>query len=355
MRHSKRCLPLNTEGKRSVSERHLNHKMLYPTQKLAEKLIRSDIMQKLIMTNENDNPPMFSDIAAPAEEEKSPAEPQAKRTSRRKFLKWSALAGTAAVAGAAVDALAIEPHGFMVTRYDLPIANLPGAWEGIRIAQLTDIHVGPYSSLDDARRIVQMSNDLKQDIVILTGDYVSRAKAISHALVEVLRNLRAKIGKFAVLGNHDYWADAKRMLIALTSTGIVMLTNRHHVLTRRGRRLCLAGVDDLMAGRPDLQAALSGAPEGVPRILLCHNPDYADRMPHSPKVDFMICGHTHGGQVKLPLYGPLVLPIHNRKYAEGFVEGPYCPLFISRGLGMVQYPIRFNCRPELPVFTLRRK
>ena len=191
--------------------------------------------------------------------------------------------------------------------------------------------------------------------MVLTGDYVSRADAITHALVEVFRDLRTK-RKFAVLGNHDYWSNAKAVIASLETAGIPMLTNRHYILDRRNQSLCIAGVDDYWSATPgpNVADALRGVGEEVPRILLSHNPDYAERLPARPRVDLMLSGHTHGGQVKLPLLGPLKLPIEHRKYAEGLVPGPRCPVFVSRGLGMVGVPMRFNCRPELPLITLRR-
>ncbi|MBS3821670.1 MAG: metallophosphoesterase, partial [Phycisphaerae bacterium] len=206
--------------------------------------------------------------------------------------------------------------------------------------------------LDDARGAVDAANAARPDLVVLLGDYVSRADAITRALVEVLRSLRAPLGVYAVLGNHDYWTDAPAMIRIFDDAGVRMLTNDHAVLTRDGQPLCLAGVDDLMAGSPSLTDALADAPDDAPRLLLCHNPDYLDRMPRDVRVDLALCGHTHGGQVRLPLIGPPALPVGNRRYAEGLVRAPSCPAYVSRGIGMVSIPVRFNCRPELPVITL---
>lgn len=285
---------------------------------------------------------------------KSPAGVSGKKISRRKFLKYSGLLAGAAVAGSALDAFVIEPHWFEVTRPSINVANLPAAWDGVRIAQITDIHIGRNSSLDHARQIVDMCNDLQPDITVLTGDLVSRADAITRALVEVLRDLRAGIGKFAVLGNHDYWTNAHMVIASLESAGIDLLTNKHRILTRKGQKLCIAGVDDLYSNNADVVKALAGVDPKVCRILLCHNPDYAEMLPPEPRVDLMLAGHTHGGQVNLPILGPIILPIEHKKYAQGLVAGPRCPVFISRGLGMVTIPVRFNCRPELPLITLRR-
>ena len=308
------------------------------------------------MTQNDKNNRASLDSAAASPAKKESAAPSKKKISRRKFIKWASATGVAALAGGAViDAFFVEPHWFKVTRPVFQIPNLPSAWDGVRIVHITDIHVGRLSSLDDARDIVNMANALHPDIVVMTGDYVSKAAAATRALVEVIRDLRAKVAKFAVLGNHDYWTNSVAMINLFEETGVRMLTNRSHVLRRKGQSLCFAGVDDLMAGRPDLNRALTGVDKQISRILLCHNPDFAEIMPGNPRVDLMLCGHTHGGQIKIPFIGPLVLPIKHKKYAEGLVQGPRCPVFISHGLGMVNYPVRFNCRPELPLITLRRK
>lgn len=304
------------------------------------------------MTSSDNKPEPFNSLPSDEIDSLPPAGPGP--ISRRKFLKCAGLLGGAVVAGSVIDALAIEPHWFEVTQRTIRVANLPGAWDGVRIAQITDMHIGRNSTLDHARQIVDMCNDLQPDIIALTGDYVSRADAITNALVEVLRDLRAKSGKFAVLGNHDYWTNAHRVVASLKSAGISLLNNAHHILTRNGEKLCIAGVDDLFSQNTDAAKALAGVDPKICRILLCHNPDYAEMLPAQVRVDLMLSGHTHGGQVCLPLIGPLILPIEFKKYAQGLVQGPRCPVYISRGLGMVTIPVRFNCRPELPLITLQR-
>ena len=146
------------------------------------------------------------------------------KISRRKLLKrWSA--GITAVAGVscAVDGFFIEPHGYTTPRHTFPIPGLSPAWDGTTIAHITDLHIGPLSNTDDARKIVDLTNALKPDIVVLTGDYVSNANAITIALAEVLGNLRPRIGSFAVLGNHDYWADETAMRRTFDAAGIPVL------------------------------------------------------------------------------------------------------------------------------------
>jgi uncharacterized protein len=278
-----------------------------------------------------------------------------KKMTRRKFLKWLTAGGVVGLGGIALDAFVIEPHGFKITKHTITLPRLPQEWDGLTIAHVTDLHIGKLSDLDNAREIVNMTNQLHPDLIVLTGDFVSRADSISPALSEVLRDLHAPMGKFAVLGNHEYWTDSPKIIATFEAVGIKFLTNDNHVFTRNGKALVLGGVDDFMEGNPDVLRAFSGIDENVPRILLCHNPDYAEAMPAESNVDLMLCGHTHGGQVKIPLIGPPLVPIDHRKYAEGLVDGPHCPVFVSRGLGMVEIPVRFNCPPEIPLITLRAK
>ena len=279
---------------------------------------------------------------------------RSRRFTRRRFLRL--LGGTVAggVAASVIDAFAVEPRWINVTCPTLVVEHLGAGWDGVRIAHLTDLHVGRLISLDHVRKAVDLANAAGPDLVVLTGDFVSRRRAINDALTDALKALRAPLGAFAVLGNHDHWTDAAAVVKSITAAGVRMLDNGRTVLTRGGDPLVLAGVGDLWEGAPDLGAALAGAPAEAPRVLLCHNPDYADRMPADPRVDLMLCGHTHGGQVKVPFGGRPQLPIRNLKYAAGFVPGPHCPMYVSVGLGMVGIPVRFNCRPELPVITLRR-
>jgi uncharacterized protein len=299
----------------------------------------------------SDSPP----TTASAEDRHGPT-PSPRGVTRRRFLKWLGVGAGAAVAGVAADALLIEPGWVKLTRPTISLPTLPPAWDGVRIAQLSDIHVGRLVSLEDARDAVDLANSLEPDVIVLTGDYVSRADAITRALVEVFRNLRAPEGVFAVLGNHDYWIHRDQMIRTIEQAGIDMLVNEHRILRRGRAELCLAGVDDYWSEDPgpDLAAALAGVPESACRILLAHNPDYVEDLTGTPRVDLALSGHTHGGQVNLPLLGPPVLPIRHRKYAAGLVAGPHCPVYVSRGLGMVEVPVRLNCRPELPLLTLRR-
>ena len=141
----------------------------------------------------------------------------------------------------------------------------------------------------------------------------------------------------------------------LRNAGVTVLDNACAIVRRDGQSLCIAGVEDPWHGHPSTERALDGLDEDVCRVLLCHNPDYAEEMPARPRVDLMLAGHTHGGQVKIP-FGPRPrLPIDYKKYGAGLVRGPHCPVYVTRGIGMIAPPVRFNCRPEVAIITLRKE
>jgi len=278
----------------------------------------------------------------------------AKKITRRRFLRIAGGTIAAAAVGSVVDGVVVEPNWIDVSRPTLTLPGLGAGWDGARIAHLTDLHCGRWVSPERVARAVQLANAARPDVIVLTGDLVSRRSAITADLTSALAGCSAPLGVFSVFGNHDHWTDVDALRDVLAAAGVRMIDNDHIVLTCGGDALTLAGVGDPWEGPPDLSAAFDGAPESAPRLLLCHNPDYADDMPARPRVDFMLCGHTHGGQVKIP-FGPRpMLPIRNPAYGAGRARGPRCPLYVSRGVGLIGPPVRFNCRPEIPVYTLRR-
>jgi hypothetical protein len=289
-----------------------------------------------------------------------PAKPRPRRCTRRRLLKWGLGGAALAASGAAAHATLIEPEWIEHTRpvIDLSAAragppHLGPGWDGVRIAVLADLHHGPLVSDDFVRRVVKQVNAERVDFVVCVGDLVSGSVRTAE-LAALLRPLRAAEAKLAVLGNHDYWANAPAVTACLERAGFEVLVNAGRTFLRGGEPLSIAGVDDPWAGRPDPQAALADAPGG-PRVLLCHNPDYAERLDARFGVDLMLCGHTHGGQVRLPLIGAPKSVIRHRKYESGLARGPACRVYTSRGLGVVGLPVRLGCRPELPVITLRRR
>lgn len=276
---------------------------------------------------------------------------------RRRFLKRVALLGGGTVAAgglAALDAFAIEPRWIAVERRDVPIRGLAAALDGLRVVLLSDTHCGPWTRPAHVRKAVRMANAEQPDVALMLGDYCHRDRRHIEPGIEPFAELEARHGVFAVLGNHDHWESAPRTRAALAAAGIVELTNASRQIERDGGALAIGGVDDLWTGRQDPGRAFAGVAGGVPRLLMSHNPDYAEELPEGVRVDLMVSGHTHGGQVWLPGLGSPVVPSrYGQRYRSGLVDGPRCRVYVSRGLGTITPPVRFLCRPELTVLTLR--
>ncbi|MEW6202711.1 MAG: metallophosphoesterase [bacterium] len=276
-----------------------------------------------------------------------------KKFCRRNFLRAVIYGG---IGLTAADAFFIEPYGLDVTRMDIPIYCLPDAFNGFRIVQLTDLHHSKVVGIDYIRKVIDALNFENPDLVVLTGDYVTGNADYIKPVINLFTGIKSKYGLFAVLGNHDHWVDANLTIKHLTDVGAVDLTNKHVIVSIGNDSICIAGVGDYWEGTQDLNSAFQYVSGDMPRILLSHNPDYAEVMPTGYRVDLMLCGHTHGGQVVVPFVGaPMVPSDYGNKYRAGLVQGPHCPVYISRGIGMIRPPVRFNCQPELPVFTLKIK
>jgi hypothetical protein len=266
-------------------------------------------------------------------------------------------AGGLALVGAGCDYYAsrIEPYRLDLAERTVPVAHLPAAWQGLRVALLADLHYAWKPTPDWFVRAFAAAAAARPDLILHVGDYFAGPHTIGPDFTSLLAGLPAPLGSYGVPGNHDYDHGIPLVLAALDQAGVTMVTNSHVLLRRGDDTLCIAGVDDLWHGRPDLDAALAGVPQGTCRILLCHNPDFAEDMPPAPRVDLMLSGHTHGGQVRLPIVGNVFSSVRYRKYTLGLVQGPHCPVYISRGLGLGgPHGLRFNCRPELPILTLTR-
>lgn len=281
---------------------------------------------------------------------------------RRKFLQLSA-AGTAIGAAAVVgEGTIFEANRPQLLSIEVPLSRLDEAWDGFRIAQLSDVHYDEYFSVVPLRRAIDIIHPLQPDLIVLTGDFVtaplrsgSRATAVTRVIepcAQWLNHLRAPSGVFASLGNHDVATDAPEIIDVLQSHAIPVLRNRSVVFERAGKRLWLAGVDDALEGKPDLQLALSGIPASDPVVLLAHEPDLADYVAGYP-VDLQLSGHSHGGQIVLPLVGAPYLPNLGRKYPWGLRRIESLFLYTNAGIGTIRIPMRLNCPPEVTMITLR--
>jgi len=280
---------------------------------------------------------------------------------RRRFLAASACVG----AGLALYAGEIERHWIEITHRDVFLPGLPAAFDGFRVAQLSDIHLDEFTEPFFLRDAVNHVNRLNPDAVVLTGDYVThellpKRFSIGPAwqCARLLNNLQCP-NRYAVLGNHDVMIGRNHVIAALSANGITVLDNAYLPIERSGARFWLAGLDDPVEGNPDPGAAIPASIRNVPHepiVLLCHAPDYADHLltlPAGKAVALMISGHTHGGQISLPIVGPLALPVLGQKYVEGWFRFGDLQLYVNRGLGTVGVPFRFDCPPEITLLTLR--
>ena len=246
-----------------------------------------------------------------------------------------------------------ETGDVRIERVGVKLPNLPKAFDGLTVAFLTDIHHGPYVHLGQVTAFVRTALTLQPDLIVLGGDYSLRDPKYIAPCFEVLASLKAPLGVFGVLGNHDYAHGSDITKGAMAKAGIGELTNRGVWLQRGPDRLRLAGVDDLWRGRPDVAAALGDTKPTDACVLLSHNPDVAETM-LDRRVGLMLSGHTHGGQLIAPgMKNPFVPSQYGDKYAHGLADAPTTQVYTSRGLGVTGIPVRYNCPPEISLITLR--
>ncbi|MBC7260275.1 MAG: metallophosphoesterase [Chloroflexi bacterium] len=249
----------------------------------------------------------------------------------------------------------VEPRRLGVTRLEIADPDVPDGFQGRTIAFLSDIHHGPYFSIGRVRQAVDRVNALRPDIILLGGDYVHRdAKYIAPVFAELAR-LRAPLGAFAVAGNHDHWEGIDETRAAMARAGIVNLDNRAVWVAMGGDRIKIGGVGDLWEDTQDIGPTVDDADEGDFVILLSHNPDYAERIT-TRRIDLVLSGHTHGGQVTLfGLWAAFVPSAYGQKYRSGFVDTGYTLVFVTNGVGTITPPVRFCAPPEIVAITLRRR
>jgi uncharacterized protein len=272
----------------------------------------------------------------------------------KKLLGFSAAFGVVLGYLGLVYARRVEPSWLDLNYLVLELPRLPVEFDGYRVVQISDIHMDTWMTAKRLRRIVKIVNEQQPDLIAITGDFVTE-NPYEHAreLSAVLRELSARDGVAAVLGNHDHWCDPYFVRRVIQESRIIDLNNRVHSIKRNSTVLHLAGVDDYMENEDRLDLVLSNLPEGEAAILLAHEPDFADKSASTGRFDLQLSGHSHGGQIVLPVVGPPYLPDHAEKYPFGMYEIEGMKLYTNRGLGMVHLPFRLNARPEISVFTLR--
>jgi uncharacterized protein len=278
-------------------------------------------------------------------------------TTRRQFLQFAAAAGTVALAG---DGIFLEPNRPRIVRQDFFLPRWPQRLDGFTIALLSDFHYDPYFSIHPLDATIPMVNRLRPDLIVLAGDFVSmplvgntrKGALAAEPCARLLRQMTAPHGLWAILGNHDDGTDPKHVTRALQAENIQVLSNQSEPIERDGARIWLAGVNDVLGGSADLAKTLRLVPVGEAVILLVHEPDFADAAARFP-IDLQLSGHSHGGQIRVPLLPPLYLPPMARKYALGTYRVGSLALYTTAGLGTIGVPMRLNCPPEITMLTLR--
>jgi len=246
----------------------------------------------------------------------------------------------------------IERNLVQMNHYRIPVPALPKAFENFRMVHLTDLHLGFLVSKSFLKGVVNKANNLKPDAIVCTGDYVHDRNSTQEidTVWPILMKLKAQYGVYSVLGNHDHWADTKRSLYWLHRSGQNVRHTNKAIYKGKGRIL-IGGAGDFWEDALNIDQCFSSSDEGDCKILLAHNPDSMDTDFKTP-ISLTLSGHTHGGQVSIPFYGPPILPVNNKQYSSGFIETKKGNLFISKGIGWAIYPVRFNCYPEIAILEL---
>jgi uncharacterized protein len=243
-----------------------------------------------------------------------------------------------------------EANTLSLEKIEIELKRLPKKLDGFRLVHLSDIHHSPFTSLEHIERAVKVANRLKPDMFVLTGDYVSHEPEYIEPVAEVLGRLEAEYGTHACLGNHDHWTDADLVTDSFRRARINMMINEGFRLTARDVSFWLSGVDDYMVGKTDLRSALHGSFPDEMKLLLAHNPVIV-RQAARFGVDLVLSGHTHGGQVKLRDEDKRILP--QRRLKNGLHRRKETQIYITRGIGTVVLPIRYQCPPEISLIELR--
>jgi len=274
--------------------------------------------------------------------------------------------GAAVGAGVFLYSRYVEPYWVVVERVTLTLPRLAPPFDGYRIVHISDFHLDGWMTPERLERVVDLVNEQEPDLVAITGDFVAVSVDYISGLPGPLRRLRAADGVVAVLGNHDHMNDAGAVRRALSSAGVVDVSNGFYTLHRDGAALHVCGVDSVMEGYDRLEEVLEALDDAEPgcAILLAHEPDFADKTATTGRFDLQLSGHSHGGQVRIPfLKTPYVVPLLSRlgysfvppliyQYPSGLYKVGEMYQYTNRGLGVIYARFRLNSRPEVTVLTL---
>lgn len=281
--------------------------------------------------------------------------------SRREFLRLLRVAAIdlgVLIAGGTAWGYFIEPALPQVEQVRLRLPRLTPAFSGLRIAQISDIHMGGWMNAERLAYVVELAKQQTPDLLLLTGDFLighefnSASEEYLQEIINALSPLTSTVPSFGVLGNHDYWTDAHAVREMLSACGVKELTNSVFTISHGSETLHLCGVDDIWEGEVRLDEVLDQLKDSSAAILLAHEPDFADVSAATNRFDLQVSGHSHGGQIVFPFIGPPILPYLGQKYPSGLYQVGNMLQYTNRGVGMARLPIRFNCPPEITIFQL---
>ena len=249
----------------------------------------------------------------------------------------------------------IEPSLLVIREQTIEIENWPQQLDGLRVGVISDIHVGASFITDEKlRTIVARTNERQPELIVILGDYMTKAQIQPEVFGATLKGFSAPLGTYSVLGNHDWWFSGDKVRRGLEQNGIKVLENEVVELNARGTSLWLVGLADLWTRPQRIEETLAKVPEGQPVIALTHNPDIFPRLPQ--RVPLLLAGHTHGGQVRFPLIGTVV---ESSRYGDRYVRGHVVEnnhhVFVTTGIGTSIMPVRFGVTPEIVLLTLKSK
>lgn len=274
--------------------------------------------------------------------------------SRRNFLRMLAATPLVAVSATAAYASFVEPYNYLISETDIFIRDLPQAFEGFRITQVTDVHHSRIVAIEEVQRVIRLAQQTRPDLFALTGDYTSSYRSYIEPCAEALGHLTAPEGVWAVLGNHDHYTDPELTTRALERNHIAVLNNANTLLRRGSDVIQLAGIDDWSWAGADWRRAFYKLDKLIPTVLLSHQPAVLNAG-EAQNASLILSGHTHGGQIKLPLVGaPARFATKDMQYAQGLFKRGNSQLYVSSGTGVIGLPIRIGVRPEIAVLRLRR-
>jgi uncharacterized protein len=279
---------------------------------------------------------------------------------RRQFLKRTMKSAFTAVLASSFGyfyARFIEPKWLEINKHTISHPLIPRSFDNIKIVQFSDTHIGHFFDLEHFRNIVNNINELEPDIVFFTGDLLDNPNTFSQSndLIPILSSIKAPLGKFSIYGNHDhggYGSDIYKEI--MNNANFSTLLNESVEIYNETEKVIVVGLDDIMLGRPDFTSAFKQITGDDYTIALVHEPDVAPRVA-SLGAHLQLSGHTHGGQIQFPFFGPIITPPLGRDYPEGkyTIGATNTLLYVNRGLGTTRLPFRFLSRPEISLYTLK--